>query len=248
MSAGCEKVHLNAAQVQPAWKRHLRDPDLWHTAVIAGLVFVASLGSLWFIYFWRAWRTARTVSAVHEGRHCLLVFGKRLAAGAADADLLARVRRAHALVESGAVHTLVLLGGRVGNERSEAEVTGDLLRNLGLPPNLPIFLEEISGDTLENLRHARGLLAAQCREPGAGSVVLLSNRYHLARCSLLAANVGLEHAVCAAEDSWRPGVRHWFLLAKEASLSLWLHSGIRWARLIGHRRMLSKLGWTPHKP
>ncbi len=241
-------MHLNAAQGLPAWKRHVRDPDLWHTAAVAGLLLVASLGSLWFIYLWRAWRTARTVSAVHEGRHCLLVFGKRLVVGAADADLLARITRAHALVESGAVHTLVLLGGRVGNERSEAEVTGDLLRNLGLPLNLPIFLEELSGDTLENLRHARGLLAAQCGELGAGGVVLLSNRYHLARCSLLAANVGLEHALCAAEDSWRPGMRHWVLLAKEASLSLWLDSGIRWARLIRHRRMLSKLGWTPTIP
>jgi uncharacterized SAM-binding protein YcdF (DUF218 family) len=233
----CEDSLNNASSRAPSWKRHLRDPDVWHAALVAIVSLVASLGVLWFVYLYRVWRIARSASSEAPGQHCLLVFGKRLVDGAAHADLHARIARAHALIAQGSVHTLVLLGGSVGAERSEAAVAGDLLSALGLPAELPVLLEENSGDTLENLRHARTLLD----DRHAGSVVLLSNRYHLARCSLLATSVGMQHTLCAAEPRWHWHVRHGAVLIKEASLTLWLDAGIRWARWTGHSRMLSKL-------
>ncbi len=205
--------------------------------MVALLLLVASLGTVWLWFFYRAWRVARAASCELSGRHCLLVFGKRLIDGTADADLRARIGRAEKLIRNGNVHTLVLLGGRVGTEPSEAEVASALLRAQGLPDELPVLLEQISGDTLENLRHARGLLESQYR----GQVVLLSNRYHLARCSLLARTVGLEHLCCAAEAHWAADPRHVLLLIKESGLAFLLDTGMRWARLIGHQRMLSKL-------
>jgi uncharacterized SAM-binding protein YcdF (DUF218 family) len=234
---GREETLSNASTRAPTWKRHLRDPDVWHAALVAIVLLVASLGVLWFIYLYRVWQRARSASSQAPGQHCLLVFGKRLVDGAAHADLHARIARAHALIMQGSVHTLVLLGGGVGDERSEAGVASALLSALGLPASFALLLEESSGDTLENLRHARLLLANR----HAGSVVLLSNRYHLARCSFLATSVGMEHTLCAAEDRWRLHARHCLILIKEASLYLWLDAGIRWARWTGHRRMLSKL-------
>lgn len=221
----------------PAWQRHLRDPDVWQTALVATSLLMMSLGTLWAVYLHRVWRTARIAPQDIAGSHCLLVFGKRLRKGAADADLRARIACTHRLLGSGNVHSLVLLGGPVGAERSEASVAHELLRDLGLGAAIPVQLEEASGDTLENLRHARALLA----ERQIDRVVLLSNRYHLARCTLLADSIGLTHSVCAAEQRWQEHPRHWAMLCKEASLSFWLDVGIRWARFTGHRRMLSKL-------
>jgi uncharacterized SAM-binding protein YcdF (DUF218 family) len=237
MSSQIPQTEFLAPLPAPAWRRHLRDPDVWHVAIVALLLLVASLGAVWLWFLYRAWRVAHTASCELSGRHCLLVFGKRLVDGRADADLRARIARAGNLIRNGNAHTLVLLGGRVGTEPSEAEVACALLQAQGLPDDLPVLLEQISGDTLENLRHARGLLDSHHRGP----VVLLSNRYHLARCSLLARTVGLEHLCCAAETRWVADTRHVLLLIKEAGLAFLLDIGIRWARLIGHRRMLSKL-------
>lgn len=237
MQSSEEPVSVAAEVSAPAWRRHLRDPDVWHAALMALLLLILSCGTLWLWFLYRTWRQARAAPSAVAGRHCLLVFGKRLSNGVADADLRSRITRAQALIGSGNVHTLVLLGGSVGSERSEAAVALDLLQEQGLPADLPVLLEQASGDTLENLRHARRLLANQHQ----GRVVVLSNRYHLARCSLLADSVGLEHICCAAETRWTLDTRHALLLIKEASLSCWLALGIRWARLIGHRRMLAKL-------
>ena len=69
-------------------------------------------------------------------------------------------------------------------------------------------------------------------------MALLSNRYHLARCALLAECVGLDAMLCGAESRWRftPAV------IGEASLLMWIDIGRRWARLIRSERMLAKLG------
>ena len=125
---------------------------------------------------------------------------------------------------------MLLLGG--GDDPTEAAVAERELRALGWPATVPLVLEDQSRDTLENLRHAHGLLG-----DGSGPAWLLSNRYHLARCCLLADCVGLEHEPCAAEDAWRftPQV------LAEAGLLMWIDLGRRWARLIGNRRMLAKL-------
>ena len=96
------------------------------------------------------------------------------------------------------------------------------------------MLEDQSRDTLQNLRHARDLLA------GDGiDLILLSNRYHLARCLFFAECLGLSGRPCAAESvwSWTAGGK----LLVEAAYLMWVDIGRRWARLIGHRRMLAKV-------
>lgn len=224
-------------KIPPAWQRHLRDPDVWHVLAITSLAVLGTAGLVWLLHCHRVWRTARSAASAPAGAGHVLLFGKRLRRGAADADLLDRVAGAHRLVRGDRVHSLLLLGGRTDEGSSEAAFAHRLLRERGIPDQLPVRLEEASGDTLENLRHARALLAAESVQ----RVVLLSSRYHLARCALLARSIGLDHELCAAEQSWQPGARHWLMIAREASLSLCLDAGIRWARLIGHRRMLSKV-------
>ncbi len=228
---------MSKADSAPNWQRHLRDPDVWQAFTVATLALVGTAGLALLLHLWRTWRVARSATVLPSAGCHLLLFGKKLRAGVADPDLVDRIARAHALINARHVSALILLGGSTDGGPSEAAVAQKMLLELGVPDGIPIILEEASGDTLENLRHARGFLAAL----GEAPVVLLSNRYHLARCSLLAATIGIRHELCAAETATGPSRSHHLLMIKEASLSLWLDAGIRWARLIGHRRMLSKL-------
>jgi hypothetical protein len=72
-------------------------------------------------------------------------------------------------------------------------------------------------------------------------VTLLSNRYHLARCALFARQLGFDCELCAAEPHLPLGPRTLLRLAGEAAYVCWSDLGTRWARLIGHRRMLARV-------
>lgn len=110
------------------------------------------------------------------------------------------------------------------------------LRAGGLGVSARITLEDQSRDTLENLRHARLLL-----RQGEGDVLLLSSRYHLARCSLFARWLGIDHRLCAAEERWAPSWSERGRLLLEAAYMVWVESGRAWARLLRSERMLAKV-------
>ena len=210
-------------------RRLLRDLDALHALAVALVVFVGTGGLAYLAYVWHVWRVARR--AVTQARGTVLLFGKHCPGGVPDVDFDARLKRVQALAERGEVSRVLLLGG--GDHPSEAEVAARALHARGWPASVPLVLEDQSRDTLENLRHARRLLG------DAGETVwLLSNRYHLARCSLLADGVGLRHALCAAEE--RARFRAVVLL--EGALLMWIDIGRRWAALIRHERMAAKLG------
>jgi uncharacterized SAM-binding protein YcdF (DUF218 family) len=210
-------------------QRLLRDLDALHALAVALAVLLATGGLAYAAYFWLAWRVARRAGT--QARGTLLVFGKQCIDGVPDADFQLRLQRARTLADAGGLTRVLLLGG--GDAPTEAEVAARTLRAGGWPEGVPLVLEDQSRDTLENLRQARRLLS-DTGEP----VWLLSNRYHLARCALLAEGVGLRHACCAAEE--RPRFRP--VLLFEAALLMWVDLGRRWAVLIGHRRMAARLG------
>ena len=64
--------------------------------------------------------------------------------------------------------------------------------------------------------------------------------YHLARCALFARNLGFDAEVCAAEPRLRLGPQMLLRIAGEAAYVCLTDIGTRWARLIGHRRMIER--------
>jgi uncharacterized SAM-binding protein YcdF (DUF218 family) len=214
-----------------------RDLDAWHAMIVASALLVATGGTLLLAYGWHIALTAARAPARPQGARHLLVFGKRLRQGVADEELIGRVHRAHKLLHEDPTRVAWLLGGRTGDGPSEAEAARDVLRALGLPAHARVELEAASAHTLENLRHARALIT----DHGGGRVALISSRYHLARCALLAKGLGLDYELCAAEDrlAWTPSLA--WALARESVLIAWLDLGTRYARLIGHRRMLDRV-------
>ena len=217
--------------------RHLRDADVWHSLAAAALACIATLGLLfvgWFVYALRL--AARGATDAPRAR-TLLLFGKKLVGGRPDADYDARIARLHALVVADPSRRVLLLGGAADGGTTEAAAALARLVQRGLPAGVAPVCEDASTDTLENLRNARTLLGDAAREPAA----LVTSRYHLARCVLLARALGFDAEPVAADArfSWRP--RLVMRLALEAGYCLWLDVGTRWARLIGHRRMLDKV-------
>jgi uncharacterized SAM-binding protein YcdF (DUF218 family) len=168
----------------------------------------------------------------------VLLFGKHAPHGRIDRDFDARLQRAVSLWHAQRPGTVLLLGGGGANEPSEAEIARRELLARGIDAGAALQLEAQSRDTLQNLRNARDLL----RDGTTGlRVTLLSNRYHLARCALFARQLGFDSELCAAESafSWSP--RTLLRIAGEAGYVCWSDIGTRWARLIGHRRMLARV-------
>lgn len=222
----------------PMRSRHrraiLRDADVLHALGVATLALLGSGGLLYLWYLREVWQVARRapLQPALKDAVAILVFGKHSRDGCADAEFRQRIERARVLAHARADLPLLLLGGGVGP--TEAEIAARELRAGVLPPECELLLEHESRDTLQNLRHARDLLRAR----GNGPAVLVSNRYHLARCALFARQLRIPHRVCAAETALRTPLR---ALLGEAAYLMWIDLGLRWARLIGHRRMIAKL-------
>ncbi len=223
-----------------ARRRHrqtlLRDLDVLHALAVATAALLLTGGLLYVAYLAHVWRVARRAAAdIGEAKDAsVLLFGKHCRHGVPDADFTCRIERAQALALGGGVARVLLLGG--GPSPSEAEIAQRELRARGFPPTVQLVREDESRDTLENLRHARRLLRDVEATP-----VLLSNRYHLARCALLADCLRLPHRLCAAEREWRVTPAQIAAVSGEAALVMWIDIGRRWAGSIGHRRMLAKL-------
>jgi uncharacterized SAM-binding protein YcdF (DUF218 family) len=214
------------------------DLDVLHSGAVAAAACLFSGGLVYLGYLLHVLRVARSAPCLPGRGHCVLLFGKHAPQGRIDRDFDARLDRAVSLWHARPPGTLVLLGGGAANEPSEAEIARRELLARGVDAGDALRLEGQSRDTLQNLRNARDLL----RDGAAGMrVTLLSNRYHLARCALFARQLGFDWELCAAESrfSWTP--RTLLRIAGEAGYVCWSDIGTRWARLIGHDRMLARV-------
>lgn len=218
------------------------DRDVLHAAVVATTVCVLSAGLVYVGYLVHVLRIARRAPCEPERGECVLLFGKHAPQGRIDSDFEARLDRAVSLWHERRPVSVVLLGGGAADELSEAEVARQGLFARGLAIDAPLRLEAQSRDTLQNLRNARSLIGSGLRDDGTRQrVTLLSSRYHLARCALFARQLGFDAELCAAEPSLRLGPRTVLRLAGEAAYVCLTDIGSRWARLIGHRRMIDRV-------
>lgn len=221
--------------------RYLRDGDVLHAAVVSLLAVLLSGGLVWLGYMVHVWRIARRSPVALPGRWVLLVFGRRLQRDEPERDYRLRLARALGLMQAGVAMRVLLLGGCSGGNRSEAQAGHAWLRQRGLPAGVTVELEQESVDSLENLRHARGLLQGGDRAELLPPVALLTSRYHLARCLLLARRLGFDAHPLAAEPALPCHPRYLARLLVEATYLMWIDLGVRWAELIGHRRMAARI-------
>ena len=202
------------------------------------LVLLLSAGLVWLGYLVHVCRIAARSPLGPPRRMVVLVFGRRLLHDAPGPDYQQRLARALSLVEQGHADHLLLLGGRSGVQQSEAAAGEQWLRQHGLRGDVRLELEQDSVDSLENLRHARQLLLSDARLP---PVALVTSRYHLARCRMLARRLGFDSLPIAAEATLplRPGYLGRLLI--EAGYLMWIDIGMRWAVLTGNTRMTARI-------
>jgi vancomycin permeability regulator SanA len=221
--------------------RYLRDRDVQHAALVTVLALVLSAGLVWLGYLIHVCRVAMRSPLAPPRRMVALVFGRRLERDAPGHDYQQRLRRALSLTEQRQTDHLLLLGGCSGGQCSEAAAGRAWLQQHGLAGGVRVELEQDSVDSLENLRHARRLLLAEAGDAGLPPVALVTSRYHLARCLLLARRLGFDGLPVAAEPALPRQRRYLGLLLLEASYLMWIDLGLRWAQLIGHRRMAARI-------
>ncbi len=214
-----------------------------HAAVVTLLVFLLSLGLVWIGYLVHVCRMAARSPLAPAQPMTTLVFGRRLVRDAPEKDYQQRLWRVLALMRSRATERVLLLGGRSeGSLISEAEAGRAWLAQHELPAGVVVQLEQASVDSLENLRHARSLL----QEDGPVTrvlppVALVTSRYHLARCQLLARRLGFQSVPIAAEPALVLNRRYVIRLLAESGYLMWIDIGLRWATFIGHRRITARV-------
>lgn len=222
-------------------RRHLDDRDIWHGAAVTILAVVLSAGLVWVGYLVHVLKVARHSALQPPRRMVVLVFGRRLENGHPVPDYRRRLARALSIAQDELAERVLLLGGNCGGPVSEATVGHRWLRQHGLPAAVPVALEQVSADSLENLRHARAMLREEAAGAALPAVALVSSRYHLARCLWLARRLGFVGVPIAAESRFRPTPGQWGRLLLESAYVMALDVGLRWAGLIGHRRMAARL-------
>lgn len=177
--------------------------------VARGLWLCLASGGWAYVRAWRlAFEVARRARCYAEGE-VLLVPGFLLVDDEVPPPYARRLRRALRLWSPH--HRLLLSGVAAGPEsQSEALAGYGYLRDLGLPASAMVELDAMARNTAENLRQARDRLTH------AQALVIVSNRWHLARCALLARQLGVPAKLCAAERRWRNDLFGLAALCREA--------------------------------
>jgi uncharacterized SAM-binding protein YcdF (DUF218 family) len=218
---------LDCLGVEGFWTLGLSNLLLLATGGLSGLSV-----SIWVYHIAKS-ASCQTTSNGHR-----IVFGQRLSReGQVTRDYVDRLERAKfSLLQSPENRILIVGGNPCSNALSEAQAGRDYLIAQGVPSE-QIGLEDQSRHTLENLQRVRLVLSSVNQPP----VILISNRYHLARLQAIATGLGLRSELCAAETHWQLTRKTLWQLVKEAYLLHWYYVGKYWAQLTRNVKMLKRI-------
>lgn len=210
---------------------------LW-TMLLSLLIIMITAAAPLLLAFLHVLKIARNSSDCTDSHNGCFVFGKKLLNGSVDDEYRLRLDKALQLIHEQPERPVFLLGGASStNAPSEAKCGLLYLQRHDLPEQGTIHLEEASKNTLDNLQNARKII----QEAQIDKVILISNRYHLARCRLIANSLRINHTLCAAEPKLTINSATLLKLLIESAYIHWFVVGKNWARLIGSTRMLSRV-------
>jgi uncharacterized SAM-binding protein YcdF (DUF218 family) len=202
------------------------------TLLLSNLIIITTLGLTPLAILIYVARIATTAPKWISGQFWILVPGACLRNNQPSTEFKRRLERAYQLFEELPGNKIVILGGVVGsNTISEAEAGRTYLLHRGVPES-HILMEQHSGNTLDNFLFAK----AEKPQVGQTNTVIVSNRYHLARCGVMANSLQIEHQLCAAEERlcWSP--LNLLRMLKEAYRLHWYWCDIYWTRVTGNEK------------
>ena len=213
------------------------DIDGYSMFVLSGLVMIATAGISYLFCFKKIFQTAHKTTHDCEENVVLCVLGKKLINNKPDSEYLLRLNRASHILNNDEQSHAILLGGKTGKASiSEAFAGKEILLSNNIDPSR-INLEEASINTLENIKNAITLVKKKDKK-----IVVVTNRYHLARAEQMSKGFGLDVEICAAEEKLNINLVTFFKLMSEALHVHWYLSGHYYAHLTNNNRIIKRVG------
>lgn len=121
-------------------------------------------------------------SAKPQKSDCIIVLGCSVYGTTPSPFMIWRTEEALRLYKKGYGNYIIVSGGKgPGEDISEAEAMKRYLLSKGVKPS-KIIIEDKSGSTMANLINSKEIM----NEKGFNTAVIVSNKYHLKRASLMA--------------------------------------------------------------
>lgn len=213
------------------------DTDGYFMLLLSVFVIFATAGISYVFYFWKTYVFASSAKMDCHGDRMVCVLGKKLLNDKPDKEYLLRLERARIILEEDSGSEVMLLGGRTGTATiSEAYAGKEYLIGHKIEASR-IHLEEKSHNTLENFSNAIELLKNKNKK-----LIVISNRYHLARAKQLALGLGLKVEVCAAENKLKMNFSTFTKILLEALHVHWYTVGRHYAHITNNHRMIDRVG------
>jgi uncharacterized SAM-binding protein YcdF (DUF218 family) len=166
----------------------------------------------------------------------LVVLGKRLDNNLPDNEYLDRLGRAKQVLKDNLESRVYILGGVTGvSDLAESEAGKSILLASNINDDR-IFLEKKSKHTLENLKNFYNLSSDKNQK-----VLLITNRYHMARSIMMAKGFKINVLSYPAEDSFEYTLSNIGKIAIEAFFINFYLAGKYWAILTGNNRILDRI-------
>ena len=197
-----------------------------------------------FWYAYRVHRVAKTAESSFQNP-VWVVFGKQLKNNRLDYEYRQRLDRAFEMLKLQPPEYLVLQGGVTNrNSISESEAGRAYLdsraseSNYRFGSHYNVVLENRSRNTLENLKNSRDYLVSNQLPLKVG---LITNRYHLLRCAVMAESLGFKAHYIPAENSWSLNAEQLYKIMLEAFFLNWFFTGKSVGYFLKNRRIITKI-------
>lgn len=213
------------------------DFDGYTTLLISTVAMFVTLGLSYVYCFRKIFITANNETHQCSNDVVVFVLGKKLINNKPDEEYAQRLRRVQNILTNNNRSQVVVLGGKTGNAIITEAQAGKLFLEDNNIETSRINLEEKSRNTLENIKNAITLFTLEEKK-----IVIVTNRYHLARAKQMASGFGLEVDLCAAEEKLKINFPSVLKLMLEAMHIHWYMSGRIYAKLTNNIRMLERVG------
>lgn len=213
------------------------DFDGYSTLLLSTVVMFTTAGLSYLHCFRKIFHVANNETHQCDNDVVIFVLGKKLINNEPDDEYLQRLQRVHHLLINDNRSQVVILGGKTGSAIITEAHAGKLFLEKHNIERSRIKVEEKSRNTLENIKNAISLLLLEKKK-----IVIVTNRYHLARAKQMASGFGLEVDLCAAEEKLKINFSSVFKIIIEALHIHWYVSGRFYARLTNNIRMIERVG------
>ncbi|MCG6968934.1 MAG: YdcF family protein [Gammaproteobacteria bacterium] len=211
--------------------------DGYFTLFLSNIVLLATAGLYWLWLIKVVYQFSKHTPVLVQDCDLIAVLGLRPANDQITAEFKLRLNRAVALFEQGYANSVLVIGGKTGNNtHSEAELGVRYLLDKGLSKNY-LMAEDHSRHTLENLHNAKRFFLNQPNQIAA----LVTSRYHLARSHRMANSMRIAHRLCAAEDELKITLKTVINILKEAYFIHWYEIGKAWAYSVNNKNSLNRI-------